>query len=347
MHSSSSPIKLFGQLVLASTLLLSVGCASTPEPLPSGPFIEATPAPAPEPVVQVVGVPYAQPVPGQAQAWPPAEPTAEEIEQAKQAALSPDQVMDQANEAARQAPTPEGFVNSTLIYDYMPGALYQVWGAPNHFTVLTFAQGEEIISFGAGDTIRWQVDKTWSGEGPNQRYHLIVQPVRKGLHTSMLVTTNFGTYTMELKSYQHSYLAGVTFRYPRQKLAYLQSQATQRNEQARQQAEAQEGELAVALDRIEDRYRFIVDDPDSPPRWMPRRVFHDGKRTFIDFGKEMGDEELPALFLYSKSKKPRVAQYTMKGRYMIVAGIVELAMLRLGEDEDETVGLELKKEARR
>ncbi len=333
-----------------SVLLLmvwSVGCASAPEPLPKGPYVQATPAPAPEPEIRVVGVPYAQPVPGQAKAWPPSEPDEEAITQAKEKGLSPAEVMDAANEEARQNPTPEGFVNSTLIYDYMPGALYQIWGAPNHFTVLTFAANEEIVSFGAGDTIRWQVEKTWSGEGASKRYHLIVQPVRKGLHTSMLVTTNYGTYTIELKSYQHSYLAGVTFRYPQKQLEVMHAQAAQEQALREEHASSTRGELAVDLEHIEDGYRLIVEDGDDPPVWAPRRVFHDGKRTFIDFGKDMGEEELPALFLYSKSKKPRVAQYKVQGRYMIVAGVVKLAMLRLGEDEDEVVGLELKKEARR
>lgn len=309
--------------------------------------MQATPAPPLKPEVRVVGVPYAQPVPGQAKAWPPAEPTAEEIERAKEAALSPDQVMDEANEAARQAPTPDGFVNSTLIYDYLPGALYQVWGAPNHFTVLTFAEGEEIISFGAGDTIRWQADKTRSGEGANQRYHLIVQPVRKGLHTSMLVTTNYGIYNIELKSYQHSYLAGVTFRYPRQSLERMQAQVEKENaRRAQTEREARSG-LAVDLAQVEDRYRLIVEDKKRPPSWIPKRVFHDTEKTFIDFGEAMHEEELPALFLYSTSKKPRLAQYRLEGRYMIVAGVVEFAKLRLGEDDDEVVGIELKKEARR
>lgn len=332
-------------LILAMCMV-SVGCASTPEPLPKGPYVEVTPEPPPEPEIRVVGVPYAQPVPGQAKAWPQAEPTEEEIAEAKKKALSPDQVMDAANEAARQAPTPEGFVNSTLVYDYMPGALYQVWGAPNHFTVLTFAQGEEILSFGAGDTVRWKVNRTWSGTGDNLRYHLVVQPRRRGLHTSMLVTTTYGTYSIELKSYQHSYLAGVTFSYPQQQLQYMQASALQKNAEHRESMQSSQTALAVDLGEVEDRYRLIVADKKHPPSWTPRRVFHDGKRTFIDFGKPLGEEELPALFLYSRSKKPRVAQYRVEGRYMIVGGVIEFGALRLGEDEDEVVGLELKKEAR-
>lgn len=339
------------QVILGLSVgLLLIGCGwgcASKEPLPEGPFVQATPTPSPEPVVKVVGVPYPQPVPGQARPWPPAEPDEAELEAARAASKNPAEVMDAANELARQAPLPEGFVNSTLIYDVMPGALYQIWGAPNHLTTLTFAPGEEIYSFAAGDTIRWQVEKTFSGTGAHRQLHLIVQPVRKDLHTTMLVTTSLGTYLFELRSYQHSYLAGVTFRYPHQQLVALeQSVAHQNEERAREVSEAG-GELAVDLGSVEDRYRLIVEDEDEAPRWTPRRVFHDGHRTFIDFGHELGTEQLPALFLLSKSKKPRVAQYTTRGRYMIVGGIIEFAVLRMGEDEEEKVGIELKKEARR
>ncbi len=328
------------------SLILTCGCKSAPEPMPQGPYVEATPEPPPTPNVQVVGVPYPQPVPGQAKPWPPSEPSAEAIEDAKKEALSPDKVMDAANEEARQSPSPEGFINATLVYDFMPGALYQVWSAPNHLTMIDFAPGEEIYDFAAGDTIRWQVGQTYSGKGSKLRSHLVIEPVRRDLHTSMIVTTSLGTYSFELRSYQHSYLASVTFRYPRQTLEIMHAQALVQSKEEHAVREATQDELAVDLTQVEDRYRFIVEDKDDAPSWMPRRVFHDGKRTYIDFGKELGEEKLPALFLYSKSKKPRVVQYKVRGRYMIVAGVIEFGMLRMGEEEDESVGIELKKEAR-
>lgn len=339
--------RLTQSLLMASLLWGGMACQK-PTQLPSGPFVQATPAPAPDPVVRIVGVPYAQPIPGQARPMPPAQPSKEEIAKAKDAKLNPAEVMAAANEQARQAPTPEGFVNATLVYNYMPGALYQVWAAPLHLTTLTFAPGERIISFGQGENIRWKVGKTWSGEGASKRWHLMLKPTVRGLHTSMVITTNLGVYNIELHSYQHDYLAEVTFDHPSHMIQMMQDEAQVQAVTQRERAEREGAELAVDLTDIEDGYRLIVEDKDDAPSWTPKRVFHDGKKTFIDFGKPMGDEELPSLFLYSKSKKSRVVQYTMKGRYMVVAGVIELAVLRLGdEDEDDTVGLELKKEARR
>ena len=352
MKHRTHPCRRIARLgALGTALVLGAGaCASAPDPMPTGEYVEATPEPPPEPEMVVVGVPYAQPVAGQARPAPPAEPTAAQIEQATRQPRDPQQVLEQANQKARQAPVPEGFINSNAVYDYMPHSLYQVWGAPNHLTMVTFAPGEQVYSYAAGDTIRWQVEKTFSGSGDQRRLHLLVQPIRRDLHTTMVVTTSVGTYHFELKSFQHTYMANVSFNHPRQKLvqlAHASQGAPEAQARGARPAQGSSSKLAVDLDQIEDRYQFIVADRDDPPRWMPRGVFHDGQRTFIDFGRELGEQELPALFVLSKARKPRLVQYHVQGRYMIVGEVLEFGVLRLGKHEDgEQVGLELKPEAR-
>jgi type IV secretion system protein VirB9 len=282
------------------------------------------------------------------------EPTPDEIEQARDAALTPTEVIAQANDLARHAPVPEGFVGATLTYDYMPGALYEIQGAPNHLTTVSFAPGETIYSFAAGDTLRWLVEKTYSGEGANRRLHLLIQPTRRGLHTTMVVTSSRGVYHFELKSAQHEFVAGVEFRHPRVELVELHERLSEKTSDtsATSGARGAGGEaLAVDLGEVVDAYQFVLSDRDDPPAWMPRRVFHDGKRTYIDFGKRLGDGELPGLFLLGRDRSTRLVQYRVSGRYMIVGEVVEFAVLRLGASGQgaavTSVGIELKKEARR
>ena len=339
-------------LVVLTALCLGSACKSSPS-MPDGNYVQAEPVSEgdekPVPRERVVGVPYPQPVAGQARPLPPQGPSEQEVEQARSSAIeNPQATLDEANQRARQAPLPEGFYGATQVYDYMPGALYQIWGAPNHLTAISFGAGEEINSFGAGDTVRWMVEKTESGQGKGRQELLLVQPRRRDLHTTMVVTTNVGTYHFELRSFQHSYMAGVAFNYPRKKLVELSKQASITNTSEEARAAKEDASLAVSLDKVVDRYQFIVEDRRDPPEWLPQRVFHDGQRTFIDFGHKLGEREVPALFVLSKSKKPRLVQYSVRGRYMIVGQVIEHALLRLGKEEDgETVGLELMKEERR
>lgn len=343
-------IHLISVVTLLGGLALQSACATPPAPEVDPVYIEATPEPpAPQPPI-VVGVPYAQPITGQAVAWPdPVEPTAAEIEAATAKERSAKEVIEEANERARRAPTPEGFSNATHVYDYMPGRLYQAWGAPNHLTSLVFSPGEEVISYGLGDTVRWLVEKTHSGAGADRHTLLVLEPRARGLHTTMVVTTSIGTYYVELKSYQHTYLASVSFRHPRERLVQLErDRVAQLEREASAPSERAGGmELAVDLADVEDRYRFIVEDRDEPPRWMPRRAFHDGFKTYLVFDHELGDRELPVVAVYSRDKKPRLIQTAVRGRYMIVGEVVERGLLRVGKEHHETVGFELRKEARR
>jgi len=279
----------------------------------------------------------------------PAMPTPQAVATAKKKKLSARQVIEEANEQARREPTPEGFVNANHVYDFMPGRLYKAWGAPNHLTTLVFAPGEKVISYGLGDTTRWLIEETFSGEGANQHTLLLLEPVMRGLHTTMVVTTTLGTYRIELASYQHTYLASVSFRHPRARLVMLErARAAPATAELETPSKSVGGmDLAVDLADVEDRYRFIVDDRDAPPRWMPRSVFHDGYKTYLVFNRELGDSEIPVVAVYSRDKKPRLIQTAVRGRYLIVGEVVERGLLPVGTEHYETVGFELRKEAGR
>lgn len=342
-------------LALVGALVTASAC-QTPEPMPDATYVEVPPAPpAPDPEPRVVAVPYAQPIPGQAKPWPEARPTDEAIADAKAGEKKTNkQILDEANEKARQHPTPDGFFNAVLVYDFMPGALYQIWGAPNHLTTMSFAPGEEIVSTLGGDTKRWKVLKTYSVENGKQRQHLVIEPRRRDLHTTFVITTTLGVYLIEARSYQHAYLAGVEFNHPYGALEFIPPSqlglsGPQSVGQGLAKKESEGAGIEVNLDQIVDDYHLIVDDKRHPPHWAPRRVFHDGKRTFIDFGYELGDKELPALFVLGPDKSSRLVQYKSQGRYMVVGQVIHHAMLRLGDKpgKGDSVGIELDKEARR
>lgn len=324
--------------ILTCSLLLSCACSTPPKPKPMGPLVEAVREPDPVPAPKVIAVPYAQPVPGQAQALPPAAPTPEQIEQAQAQSKPVGDVLDEANERATQPIDPDRFVNAVQVYDYMAGAQYPIWGAPNHLTVIEFGPGETLNSFASGDTIRWQVAQTESGVGVGARQMLVVQPTQKGLHTTMLVTTNMGSYLFNLRSFKHSYLAGVRFRYPTQTIKnFVQKSQTQA--QARVDAQKKKG-LEVDLANLDSNYRFVVSG--DAPEWAPTQVFTDGKRTFIEFPQDLGTTQVPSLFLLGTSKSARLVQYAIRGRYMIIPQKVRLAQLRLGKDSSSAVGIEYK-----
>jgi type IV secretory pathway VirB9-like protein len=73
-----------------------------------------------------------------------------------------------ANDAARVQPDRATFLNAIQQYAWAEGALFQVYTAPGQVTDIALQEGEELVGPGpvaAGDTVRWIIGDTLSGEG--------------------------------------------------------------------------------------------------------------------------------------------------------------------------------------
>lgn len=306
--------------MLLILMLFLAACQSTPAPVIKGTFVE-TKQPT-KTTIKVVTKTVPKPVVGQAKPWPE-----ETVEKQKPKPLR--QVMNQANRKATQRPKSGNYFNAIQTYNWMPGALYQVWGAPNHISVIEFGPNERYIGAFSGDTARWQFKRSTTGQGANARQILLVQPFEAGLHTTMVITTTRGTYHFELRSYQHSYLAAVRFRYPQ-----LMNLASQKGKVSTQTV-ASTTSLAVPVDRLDNRYRLVVQK--DKPDWMPTQIFNDGQRTYIEFPRNIAQKQRPALFLLTRYKKPQIVQYAIRGRFYVVPTVIKYGVLKLGHQK---VGLE-------
>jgi len=120
---------------------------------------------------------------------------------------SPSCIKHRAPKNACVAPTREGYVNAIQVWSYSDGALYQVYAAVGHVTVISLQPGEELVTVAAGDTVRWIVGDTSSGNGADLRQ-------RAGLKTNLVITTSRRTYLLELTSTQKTWIASVSWGYP-------------------------------------------------------------------------------------------------------------------------------------
>lgn len=311
-------------LALAATL---AGCASQGVPPPVIPLDEpvmAQPLPEPPKPVEVVAVPQVLPMPAQlkplpeAQDKPPApEPTDERMR------------VSRANAEARVAPTREGYVNAIQVWPYTDGALYQVYAAPGRVTVISLQAGEELVTVAAGDTVRWVLGDTSSGSGDTLRVNVLVKPVRTGLKTNLVITTNRRTYLIELTSTEKAWMASVSWDYPKDRMLALQRQA-----QAAQTAAPVDAGLS--LERI--RFRYAISG--STPPWKPLRAFDDGEKVYIQFPAGIAQGELPPLFVIGAQGDGQLVNYRFRSPYYIVDRLFGAAELRLGADKGDVVRIE-------
>jgi type IV secretion system protein TrbG len=281
--------------------------------LDSPAFAVARAEPDPKPTVQYVEVPKPLPLPGQLK------PVAKTAEKAKDE-REPKERVTGANAAARMEPIKDGYINAIQVYPYTKGALYQLYAAVNQVTDIALEPGEKLVSVSAGDTVRWVVGDTSSGEGKDAQVHILVKPVGADLETNLVVTTDRRTYHLEMRSSQTTYMASVSWTYPASELVSLRKSRADVDA-----ATAAVADVGIKLEQLRFRYRLEGDAP-----WKPTQVFDDGGKVYIQFPPGLAQSEAPPLFVLGPDGKPALVNYRVRGTTYIVDRLFAAAELRLG-----------------
>ena len=306
--------------MLGPAALGLVGCAlpvQVPEIplLDTGSFRPATrePEPPSSGPVRIVEVPKPLPLPGQLK------PVAKRTDTPKEV-VAPKGRVASANVAARIEPVKDGYINAIQVYPYTKGALYQLYAAINQVTDIALEAGEKLVSVSAGDTVRWVVGDTTSGEGTTSQVHILIKPIAADLETNLVITTDRRTYHLELRSSAETYMASVSWTYPASALIALKAD--------RAKAEASDAavvDVGINLDQLRFRYRIEGEAP-----WKPRQVFDDGAKVYIQFPSGLAQGEAPPLFVIGGDGKPALVNYRVRGATYIVDRLFAAAELRLG-----------------
>jgi type IV secretion system protein VirB9 len=297
----------------------SLGACATNIKVPEIPIFDsqamaaAQREPDPKLPVRYVEVPTPLPLPGQLK------PVGKDADKRKDT-RPPSERVAAANTAARLEPVKDGYINAIQVYPYTKGALYQLYAAVNQVTDVALEAGEKLVSVSAGDTVRWVVGDTTSGEGKEAQVHILVKPVGADLETNLVITTDRRTYHLEMRSSGKTYMASVSWTYPAAELVSLRRQ---RDEAAASLASI--ADSGVNIDQLRFRYRIEGDAP-----WKPRQVFDDGAKVYIQFPSGLAQSEAPPLFVIGPDGKSALVNYRVRGTTYIVDRLFAAAELRLG-----------------
>ncbi len=313
---------IYAAVALTSALCGCATAAMVPEVplLENAVFKPAHREPEPQPLVQYVEVPKPLPLPGQLK------PVPKPREKEKDAREPKDRVAG-ANAAARLEPVKDGYINAIQVYPYTKGALYQLYAAVNQVTDIALESGEKLVSVSAGDTVRWVVGDTSSGEEAAAQVHILIKPVAADLETNLVITTDRRTYHLEMRSSDKTYMASVSWTYPAGELVSLRKQQADRDAAA-----AAVAGVGVNIDQLRFRYRLEGDAP-----WKPRQVFDDGAKVYILFPSGLAQSEAPPLFIIGPDGKSALVNYRVRGTTYIVDRLFAAAELRLGRDPQRVV----------
>jgi type IV secretion system protein VirB9 len=309
-------------LAVSISSLTLAACATKAPPPPAiqydrEAFRPAAIEPDPPKPVTVIEIPEPFPLPGQLQPVPSA---------IASDTRPPTARVDAANTAALQEPTTHGYINAVQVYPFVEGALYRLYAAPEQVSDIALEAGESLIAVSAGDTVRWVVGNTTSGNGDDSRVHILVKPFAPDLKTNMVITTDRRTYHLALESTEKTAMAALSWSYPEDQLIALRAQ----NERAEVAAPMASG---LALEDLQFRYAITGD---APP-WRPVRAFDDGSKVYIEFPGRIDQGEAPPLFVVGPSGDNELVNYRVRRNYYIVDRLFAAAELRLGQDPQQVV----------
>jgi len=247
---------------------------------------------------------------------------------AKRAVSAPDATA-LAKKKARVAPSksPEGWINAITVFEYMEGALYQVFASPGNITDVMLQPGEVLISQSAGDTLRWKTGVTHSGIGNKKRNHIQIKPKQPGIKTNMIINTNKRVYYIELTSTKNkSYMASCSWSYSDDTFIQMYQSVEKENEISQNKI------LVPNLEDLNFDYDII-----GKQSWKPIRVFDNGQKTYIQFPSDMKHRAAPVLFVASSQNIPQLVNYRKLGDYYVVDRLFEYAELRHGQKKQSKV----------
>jgi type IV secretion system protein TrbG len=252
---------------------------------------------------------------------------------AEKNAVEGEDAVKTANTKALHKPKSTRYANSTMIFDFVSGALYQIYCAPLRVTDVQFQANEHVVSVGAGDTLRWQVSKTYSGAGGTRQEHLLVKPIDAGLTNSVVVTTDIRTYHLMFTSTSDTYIASVAWHYADSENGSLMNVGDGPGGMG---GGATDTDVMSTLDINSLDFRFAVSVAEGPrPDWYPAAVFHDGRKTYIKFASSM--QEAPTLFVGNSVKNNQMVNYRVVGNYYVIDGLFPFAQLRSGQNKQIVV----------
>jgi type IV secretion system protein TrbG len=227
-----------------------------------------------------------------------------------------------ANDVARVEPRRGGYFNAVQVFPYSPGALYQIYASPGQITDIALEPGEQLTGSGplaAGDTVRWIVGDTQSGNGDTRRVHIMVKPTRTAIETNLVVNTDRRTYLMELRSREKPYMPSIAWFYPEDRIGRPKALP-----------------LTPFIPEMDQRrYRYSIEG-DNPP-WRPVNAYDDGRKVYIEFSRGTAQGEMPPLFVIGQDGKPELVNYRAYRNVLIVDRLFAAAELRLGGEKQQKV----------
>jgi len=247
------------------------------------------------------------------------------IDSAPKIAEDPQIATEEANKNATRKANSKQFFNSSIVFNYEPNALYEIYVSPLRVTSVTLEMNEKLVSIVGGDDVRWVISETTSGAKDAQFTHFLIKPKQANISTNLFVTTDRRAYNLLVQALDDgNFMANVRWNYPSGQAMIQHTSEEWDNLQSK----------ANKQQFLNFNYHLVTR---KKPSWMPLRVFDDGAKTFIEFPRTIEFKQSPALFALDNTGQASTVNYRQKDNVYILDYLVEIGEIKL---LNESVGFE-------
>lgn len=219
---------------------------------------------------------------------------------------------------------PQKFSGGTMFYDFDETFVYEIYCQPYRITDLSLEPGEMVLENPfISESQVWEMGAGVSRRNGQDVQHFYLKPDISGLTTSMIIITDRRVYHLLLKSFRDCYMAMVRFEYPNTMPYTIKTDAMAERMNSR----------ASAITGVDPKY-LSFDYKMSysifrKPLWLPKRVYDDGRRTYIQMDETVLHTQSPVLF----SHKNERINYRVDKNLIIIDELIEKVTLRRGKEK--------------
>lgn len=209
-----------------------------------------------------------------------------------------------------------------VVFNYDQNNTYSILTTPGMITDIELGPDEKLSAMAFGDSIQWI---TADADG-----HIFVKPTVTGLTTSATIVTSKRSYQLTFRSVSEGekWYQRVSWHYPQ--ILLMKKEEEKKAQEVEVEKKQQQEEQVVNPDANVTALNFDYSVEGDAP-FKPDQVFDDGTFTYIKISQK--SQEMPALFILNSDGQAELANYVVKGNYMMLQRIAEKILLKLGHDE--------------
>jgi type IV secretion system protein VirB9 len=231
---------------------------------------------------------------------------------------------------------PMKFVNGVMYYPWDETFVYEIHTQPYRTTDIMLEPGEEVLEmpFLSEEQV-WEIGAGVSRKNGQDVQHFFVKPSRINLTTSMIIITDRRVYHLILKSFSNRFMVMVRWNYPPSMPFTLKT--------GNAQGQGRSGDVERDITLVDPAflsfdyrmtYRAL-----KKPAWIPKRIYDDGRKTYIELSEQMLAMESPVLF----NKRNERINYRVHKNLMVIDELIEKVTLKRGKEKITIVKKKYKK----